>query len=1165
MTGGQFTLPEGASTLKVAQVSNLLYRRFPIGGPPDRPSASRSQAGSTAVQQIGNLRYTFQSLAAVILISAMMLGTAAANQLYRVTNVNTNPALVNEFYLTATNAVVSINGTNVHVLIYKDDPPSGGGAPMQLPGPLIELNVGQTVICHFKNQLTNNIEGASIHWHGIELDNDSDGTAVTQDTILNGQTYTYRFIVPRPGLYWYHSHMLPGTTTFGGMYGPIIVHDANETALMAANVLPPTNRTFQLVMSDISFANGFVGKIYNGTNVSLNTLIQLCENYVLSGTGDFFGCGLAGTPGDIFLCNGSVAALAGTFCAPAPASAPLFYVGNHQRVRLQLFNQSISRNTYLTLRYPCSNPTGDTNLYHIGGQGGLLDHAVLDGGVQGGYDFQYAPGTVNLGSGMREDVMFYSSGNDGDVIQLVGNPLLGAWNLSASLPTNYPVAFFVVTNGGATDPPPPAGWPILSAIGVYTENLRLLSTNSLALPPVPANGTTNGLIQFRNDTPANGVNSGPNISGYAATALDGNSGNGSWPYVPHPPTAFWAHAGDILELAIANSGGGFGSAVHPYHLHGFSMQPVAIYTADLQTKLYDFPYNEFLDTFDIVPGQALVFRIKLSDRPKLADSATGGPITLATNDAAMGGNLGRWLMHCHIFLHGTIGMISELNVMANPSAGVGTTNLLVGPAAGSNTVSEFIIPTSSLWSAGTATPWLHLPSTSGTGSGNVLFKYDANPGPTRMGTLTINARAVTITQAGSNYVQAPGPLTTLVGSGLIEPVDLAVDATGNVIISDSGNNTVKRWTPATSTVSTVISGGLNIPQGVGVDPFGNIFVADYYNEAIKEWRAADGNILTVASTAPYNPSGLSLGYGTNVYWSNPGNNSVNEWVTSSGYGATLVAAGLSAPYGLDVDVGGNVYIADTYDNAVKKYDTAAATLSTLPIGGINTPWNVAVDGSGNVYVANGSGNNILKWVAASSNVVTVVPNGLSDPTGVRVDANQNIFIADFGNAAIKELPYAFIDPSTRSEPWFAGSDSLPVVLPPSLNLSAPFAPVAADPWLTITGATNGVVSFNFTANTNNYARTNFITLLGQPIRVTQGAAVHPVLVQASTPSNGVFYVSITNTTAGATYSVLFTTNILTPTPGWTVLGPAVQIASNQWQFVDHSASNKTRFYRIRSP
>ena len=240
-----------------------------------------------------------------------------------------------------------------------------------------------------------------------------------------------------------------------------------------------------------------------------------------------------------------------------------------------------------------------------------MDNAVLDGGVQGGYNFQYPSGTIAIGSGMRSDVMFYSSGNAGDVIQLVGNPLAGQWKLSAALPTNYPVAFFVITNGGATGTSLAAGSPILSAIGASVENLSLLQTNSLAPPPNPAIGSLSTEIQLQNGIPTNGVSTGPNIDGYSATALDGNSGDGSWPDVPHPPSAIWARSGDVLQLAIANNTSG---AVHPYHLHGFSMQPLAIYSANLQTNLYNFPFHEFIDTYEVYPGEALVFRIQLTDR-----------------------------------------------------------------------------------------------------------------------------------------------------------------------------------------------------------------------------------------------------------------------------------------------------------------------------------------------------------------------------------------------------------------------------------------------------------------------------------------------------------------------------------------------------------------------
>src|ERR1041384_3327459 len=103
---------------------------------------------------------------------------------------------------TATNLsviIVTNNGptlvTNiVHAEVYKDENkpswPQGSGIPI----PVMNLTSGQMVICRFKNKIPPGEcgcldEGTSIHWHGIELDNDSDGTGVTQDSVLYGQRY----------------------------------------------------------------------------------------------------------------------------------------------------------------------------------------------------------------------------------------------------------------------------------------------------------------------------------------------------------------------------------------------------------------------------------------------------------------------------------------------------------------------------------------------------------------------------------------------------------------------------------------------------------------------------------------------------------------------------------------------------------------------------------------------------------------------------------------------------------------------------------------------------------------------------------------------------------------------------------------------------------------
>ena len=1085
--------------------------------------------------------------------------TVLANTLHRVTNVSPSPQLTNEFYLTATNITTVIDGRSVKVMVYKDDPPGGGGAPGQIPSPIIEATVGQTIICHFKNSLTNNIEGASIHWHGIELDNDSDGTGVTQDTILNGQTYTYKFIVPRSGLYWYHSHMLPGTTTFSGMYGAMIVHDTNETALIGAGVLPPTNRTFQLLMSDISFTNGVVGKMFNGTNYSLNTLIQLCENSIL-GEPEANGaaCGAAGPPGDIFLCNGEVPGRGGPFCAPIMDSRPFFFIGKNQRVRLQLFNASISRNCYLTLKYPCSNPTGDTNLYHIGGQGGLLDNAVLDGGVQNGYNFQYSKGTVNIGSGAREDVMFYSSGNAGDVIQLLGYPPGGVWKLTgaSNVGTNYPVAFFIVTNGGPTDAVLTAGSPILTAVGATNENLRLQNTNSVA-----AFGKQSGYIELKNNTPANGVTTGPNIGDYAATALDGNSGNGSWPEVPHPPSAVWAHAGDVLQMAIANQT----DAVHPYHLHGFSMQPIAIYSANLKTNLYNFPYNQFVDTWDILPGEALVFRIKLEDRPVFADTATGGPLTLGT-DSPAGGNIGRWLMHCHIFLHGAVGMISELVVLPNSAT------RLVGPASGTNSVIYAGAP----WTAIAKDPWLHLPPgfASGSGKTNVLFTYDANPGATRVGSLNIGGKTVTVTQAGTNYVKAPGPVATL-ATGLLGPTGLAADEEGNVYFNDGDRGTLKRWNRSNNTVTTLAS-GFGILQGLALDGVGNVYFADFDSTAVRRWSASTHQVSTLFNNNTTGISGLAVDHAGNVYITVPSQRLVKKWTASTGLLSSYTTNNLNAPYGVAVDAAGDLYVADTTGNAIKKLGTTTILIITTPLvipywntivpsTDLSAPWNLAVDDGGNIYIADGFHNAIKRFNYASNTVETLVSSGLSDPVGVAVDKVGNVYISDFDHNMIKELPYAYVDPSTRFEPATAGTDALPTVLPSGQSLLPPFAPASSEPWLTIASTAGDVVGFNFIANTNTVPRTGLIKLLGQDILVQQDTAAYPPFISNFNKNNGVFQLSFTNGMRGVSYNVLFSTNLATPLTNWSVIGSATQIDANLWQFTDTQATNDAGFYTIRSP
>ncbi|SFJ12295.1 multicopper oxidase family protein [Celeribacter neptunius] len=99
---------------------------------------------------------------------------------------------------------------------------SYGGA---FPGPMIRLPQGGRI----RRELLNNLPvPTSIHWHGIRIDNAMDGVAgLTQEAVSPGQSFTYDFTLPDAGTYWYHAHTSSMEQVARGLYGPLIVEEAD--------------------------------------------------------------------------------------------------------------------------------------------------------------------------------------------------------------------------------------------------------------------------------------------------------------------------------------------------------------------------------------------------------------------------------------------------------------------------------------------------------------------------------------------------------------------------------------------------------------------------------------------------------------------------------------------------------------------------------------------------------------------------------------------------------------------------------------------------------------------------------------------------------------------------------------------------------------------------
>lgn len=111
-----------------------------------------------------------------------------------------------------------------------------------LPGPMIRLTTKDRLLVHFRNELP---EPTTIHWHGLRIPVEMDGTPEhSQDEVLPGGSFTYDFIVPDPGLYWYHPHVASAAQVGFGLYGAILVDEPDERKDLGDEVV--------LVLSDMA-------------------------------------------------------------------------------------------------------------------------------------------------------------------------------------------------------------------------------------------------------------------------------------------------------------------------------------------------------------------------------------------------------------------------------------------------------------------------------------------------------------------------------------------------------------------------------------------------------------------------------------------------------------------------------------------------------------------------------------------------------------------------------------------------------------------------------------------------------------------------------------------------------------------------------------------------
>jgi FtsP/CotA-like multicopper oxidase with cupredoxin domain len=118
-----------------------------------------------------------------------------------------------------------------------------------VPGPTLRVTQGSEVIVNVENR--GDLE-ATVHWHGLRLDNRYDGTHETQRPMEVGERFEYRLQFPDEGLYWYHPHIRQDYGQEMGLYGTILVVPADR------DYWPPAHRELVVTLDDILLEDGRV-------------------------------------------------------------------------------------------------------------------------------------------------------------------------------------------------------------------------------------------------------------------------------------------------------------------------------------------------------------------------------------------------------------------------------------------------------------------------------------------------------------------------------------------------------------------------------------------------------------------------------------------------------------------------------------------------------------------------------------------------------------------------------------------------------------------------------------------------------------------------------------------------------------------------------------------
>jgi len=363
---------------------------------------------------------------------------------------------------------------------------------------------------------------------------------------------------------------------------------------------------------------------------------------------------------------------------------------------------------------------------------------------------------------------------------------------------------------------------------------------------------------------------------------------------------------------------------------------------------------------------------------------------------------------------------------------------------------------------------------------------------------TVGTTITTLTPANTGGAVSAigfGAATALTGATLNNPRGVAIDASGNIYVTNSGNNTISKYNASGTYLGTFGSGAtLSFPKDLVFDSSGNAYVLNLGASAgtgsVYKYNSSGVYQSTILSGLNY-ALGITIDASDNIYIADQGATTVKKYSTSGALLLSLPTTNLSTPLGVATDGSGNIYVLNNGTGNVTKYNSAGTYLSTI-LSGYTSGQAIAIDGAGNIYVGDNSATNTVYIYNQSGTLLT--SKAITDPEGIAVDSKGDIFASAY-----------FANQMNQYKP--TGGYFLSGALPAGLSFDSTTGQISGTPTATMAATVYTVTAYNsagsgsttvsITVNNptyGNYAFQDLITLNTTSLGITSNLTNFPALL-----------------------------------------------------------------------